>query len=57
MIFIIIMLLIQHVTKQEMNSSELNFMLRCRAQLKPDGTRWRTLEEMKGGHASGVGSQ
>jgi hypothetical protein len=29
----------------------------CRAQLNPDGTRWRTVEEVKGKHASGVGSQ
>jgi hypothetical protein len=28
-----------------------------RAQLKPDGTRWRTVGEVKGNHASGVGSQ
>jgi len=28
-----------------------------RAQLKPDGTRWRTVGEVKGKHASGVGSQ
>jgi hypothetical protein len=30
---------------------------RGRAQLKPDGTRWRTVGEVKGKHASGVGSQ
>ena len=34
---------------------EMSF--RCRAQLKPDGTRWRKVEEVKGKHASGVGSQ
>ena len=28
-----------------------------RAQLKPDGTRWRTVGEVKGKHASEVGSQ
>jgi len=28
-----------------------------RAQLKPDGTRWRTGGEVKGKHASGVGGQ
>ena len=28
-----------------------------RAQLKPDGTRWRTVGEVKGKHASGVGNQ
>ena len=28
-----------------------------RVQLKPDGTRWRTVGEVKGKHASGVGSQ
>jgi len=28
-----------------------------KAQLKPDGTRWRTVGEVKGKHASGVGSQ
>ena len=27
------------------------------AQLKPDGTRWRTVGEVKGKYASGVGSQ
>ena len=30
---------------------------RGRAQLKPDGTRWRTVGEVKGKHASGVRSQ
>jgi len=29
----------------------------CRAQLKRDGTRRRTVGEVKGEHASGVGSQ
>jgi len=28
-----------------------------RLQLKCDGTRWRTVGEVKGKHASGVGSQ
>ena len=28
-----------------------------RAQLKPDGTRWRTVGELKGKHACRVGSQ
>ena len=27
------------------------------AQLKPDGTRWRKVGEVKGQHANGVGSQ
>jgi len=30
---------------------------RGRLQLKPDGTRWRTVGEVKGKHASGVDSQ
>jgi len=30
---------------------------RCRVQLKCDGTRWRTVGEVKGKQASGVGSQ
>ena len=29
----------------------------CRAQLKPDDTRWSTVGVVKGKHASGVGSQ
>ena len=29
----------------------------CRSRLKPDGTRWRTCDEVKGKQAIGVGSQ
>jgi len=36
---------------------ELANMLRCRAHLEPDGTRWRAVGEVKEEHASGVGSQ
>ena len=40
--------------KEEVRSKESSLR---RAQLKPDGTRWRTVGEVKGKYASGVGSQ
>ena len=42
---------------EQKSIEEIVVSIRCRAQLKPDGTRWRTVGEVKGKHASGVGSQ
>ena len=35
---------------------QLLYIQSSRAMVKPDGTQWRTLGEVKGEYASGVGS-
>jgi len=47
----------KHSTQSEQHVELLNVKPGGRGQLKPDGTRWRTVGEVKGKHASGVGSQ
>jgi len=39
-----------------MCSLDIFCLTSCRAQLKPDGTRWRTGGEVKGKQANAVGS-
>jgi len=41
----------------ELQAHIMDLMFNVRVQLKPDGTRWRTGEEVKGKQANGVGSQ